>query len=222
MTLVQAVLLEPARVMLRQIGFFLTELVLVILILILGWLVARAVKAVVIAILGKLTFVWERINLESILEKGGIKYSFAELMGVVAYWLTLLVTFVVAINAIGWTVAAELLQRIVLYIPNVILGIFILILGMFVAAILKNLVKTAANNAGLHQAELFSKIVQVIVIAFSVFVTLEQLKIGIRITELTLAIVLGSIGLAFALAFGLGCRDIAAKFMQELIDKLKK
>jgi hypothetical protein len=53
-------------------------------------------------------------------------------------------------------------------------------------------------------------------------VALEQLNIGIRITELTLAILLGSLGLGLALAFGLGCRDIAGKFVSDFVDKLKK
>ncbi len=92
---------------------------------------------------------------------------------------------------------------------------------MFVATLLKNIVQTAANNAGLSQTKLLSKAVEVIVIAFAVFVALEQLNIGIKITELTVAIILGSVGLGLALAFGLGCRDIAGKSVNEFIEKLK-
>lgn len=127
----------------------------------------------------------------------------------------------VAINAVGLYVAADLLNKVVLYVPNVIAAIFILILGMFVATVLRNIVLTAANNAGLSQTKLLSKVVETIVIAFSIFVALEQLHIGIRITELTLSIILGAVGLGFALAFGLGCRDIAGKFVGELIEKMK-
>jgi hypothetical protein len=83
-------------------------------------------------------------------------------------------------------------------------------------------VQTAANNAGLSQGKLLAQIVETIVIAFAVFVGLEQLQIGIRITELTVAIILGSLGLGLALAFGLGCKDLAGKFVAELAEKLKK
>jgi len=72
------------------------------------------------------------------------------------------------------------------------------------------------------QVKLLSKAVEVIVMTFAVFVALEQLNIGIRITELTLAIILGTIGLAVALAFGLGCKELAGKYTGDLIDKLKK
>jgi hypothetical protein len=55
-----------------------------------------------------------------------------------------------------------------------------------------------------------------------VLVALEQLNIGLRITELTVSIILGTIGLGCALAFGLGCKDIAAKFVSDFLDKIKK
>jgi hypothetical protein len=91
-----------------------------------------------------------------------------------------------------------------------------------VATLLRNIVLTAANNAGIAQSKVLSKVVEVVVGAFVIFVALEQLRIGIRITELTVGIILGSIGLGAALAFGLGCKDIAGKSVAEMMDKLKK
>ena len=219
----QVVLLEPARTVLAQIGKFLLDGLLVIIILIIGWIISRVIKTIVTKGLRtvKLDELSGSIGLNELLDKGGITYSLSELMGVICYWLAILVSFMVAINAVGLTIAADLLNKIVLYIPNVIAAIFILTLGMFVATILRNIVITAANNAGLSQTRLLSKVVEVIVIAFSIFVALEQLKIGIRITELTLSIILGAVGLGLALAFGLGCKDIAGKFVNELIEKVK-
>jgi len=220
----QVVLLEPARTVLSQIGQFLVSILLVLIILLIGWIISRLIKTVATKGLKaiKLDQLSERIGLDGLLEKGGITYSLSELIGVIFYWLGLLVSVMVAINAVGLTIAADLLNKVVLYIPNVVAAIFILILGMFVATLLRNIIQTAANNAGLAQGKLLSKIVEVIVITFAIFVGLEQLEIGFRVTEVTLSIVLGSIGLGLALAFGLGCRDIAGKFVGDFIDKLKK
>lgn len=220
----QIVLLEPLRTILAQIGQFVTGALLVIVILIIGWLIAKFIKALVMngLRLVKLDKLSDRIELDQLLEKGGIKYSLSELIGVMCYWLAMLITFMVAINAVGLTIAADLLNKVVLYIPNVIAAIFILILGMFVATLLKNIVQTAANNAGLSHAKLLSDIVGVVIIAFVTLVALEQLNIAIKITELTLAIILGSVGLGVALAFGLGCKDIAGKFMNDFVESLKK
>ena len=220
----QVVLLEPARSVLTQISQFMVNVLLVIFILIIGWLISKLIKAIVSRALKaiKLDTLSSRIELDKILNKGGIVYSLSDLIGIICYWLGLLITFMVAINAIGLTIAADLLNKVVLYIPNVIAGIFILVIGMFAATALKNIVNTAANNAGLSQGKLLGQVVEIIVMVFAIFVGLEQLNIGIRVTELTVGITLGSLGLGMALAFGLGCKEIAGKFVAELIEKLKK
>jgi len=219
----QVILIEPAKTVLSQIGTFLSNLLLVIIILIIGWVVAKLIKALVVKVLRSLKFddLSEKVKLDGILAKGGIKYSLSELIGVICYWLALLVTFVVAINAIGLTIAADLLNRIVLYVPNIIAAIFILILGMFVSVLLSNIVQTAASNAGLFQAKFLGKVAEIVVIVFAVAITMEQLGIGAKIIELVISIIVASLGLSFALAFGLGCKDMAARFLADFIEKLK-
>lgn len=220
---IKAVLLEPAKTISSQIGQFLVNILLIVIILIVGWIVSKLIKTTVTRILRALRIddLAERVALDDLLAKGGIKYSLSELIGIICYWLSLLVTFVVAINAVGLTIAANLLNQLVLYIPNVIAAIFILILGMFVAALLKNIVHTASVNAGLYQANMLSRLVEVIVFVFVIVIALEQLSIGAKIIELIIGITLGSLGLGFALAMGLGCKDIIGKMVSEFIDKLK-
>ena len=65
------------------------------------------------------------------------------------------------------------------------------------------------------------KIAEAVVIIFAVVMSLEQLGIAAKIIELTISIVLASLGLSLALAFGLGCRDLAAKYISELIESIK-
>lgn len=220
----QAVLLEPAKTVLSQISQFLINLLLVVIILIIGWVIAKVIKGLVAKVLKtiRLDDISGRIELDDLLAKGGIKYSLSDLIGVVCYWLIILVTFVVAINAIGLTVAADLLNRVVLYIPNIIAAIFILILSMFVATLLSSIVQTAANNAGISHSKVLGKFVEVVVVIFAIAIVLEQLNIGAKIVELIIGITLATVGLSAALAFGLGCRDIAARFIAELIENLKK
>ncbi len=220
----QVILLEPARTVLAQISQFMVNALLVIIILLIGWLVSKAVKAVVSKTLktAKVNELSGRIELDKLLAKGGITSDLSDLIGIVCYWLGLLVTFMVAVNSVGLTIAADLLNKVVSYVPNVIAALFILILGMFVSTLLKNIVQTAANNAGLSQGKLLAQVVETVVIVFAIFVGLEQLQIGIRITELTISIILGSLGLGLALAFGLGCKDLAGRFVEELNEKLKK
>lgn len=224
MSNMQGVLLQPAQLILAQVWQFVLSVLLVIVILIIGWLVSKLIKTLVIRLLRalKLDDLSDRIELDSLLAKGGISYSLSELIGIICYWIAILITFAVAVNAVGLTIVAELLQKIVLYVPNVIGAIFILVLGMFIATILRNIVRSAASNAGLGQANLLSNTVEVIIVVFAILMAIEQLGIVVKLTEITLSIILGSLGLGLALAFGLGCKDIAGKSMSEFIDKLKK
>ena len=219
----QGILLEPAKTVLAQISQFLVNILLVLIILVIGWVISKLVKTIVTRILKvvKLDSLSERIGLDSLLSKGGMHYSLSELIGIICYWLVLLVTFVVAINAIGLPVAADLLSKVVLYIPNVIAAIFILILGMFIASLLRNIIQTAASNAGISHVNALGKIVEIMIIVFAIAIALEQLNIGAKIIELIVGILLGSMGLAVGLAFGLGCKDIAARYTSDFIDKLK-
>ena len=218
------VILGPAGTVWTQVREFILNVLLVVVILIIGWVISNIIKTLVTKGLRivRLDDLSDRIELDSILEKGGIKLTLSEMIGEICYWVAILITVVVAINAVGLTTAAELLNRIILYVPNIITGIFILILGMFVATLLNNIVQTAASNAGLGQAKLLGNIAQIVVMVFAAAITLEQLGIGAKIIELTISIILGSVGLAVALAFGLGCKDLAAKSMGEMLDKLKK
>lgn len=219
----QAILVEPATTILSQVGRFLVNILLVLIILIIGWLISRVIKSIVTKGLraAKLDELSDRIELDNLLAKGGIEYSLAELIGVIVYWLCILVTAVVAINAIGLTIAADLLNKVILYVPNVIAAIFILIFGIFVATLLRNIVLTASSNAGIGHEKLLAKIVEVVVTIFALAIALEQLNIGAKLIELTISILLASLGLGLALAFGLGCKDIAAKFVSEAIEKVK-
>ncbi len=220
----EEVVVTPAKAILAQVSQFVISALLVIIILIVGWLISKLIKTIVTKLLKavKLDELSSRIELSNVLAKGGISYSLSELVGVICYWLAILVTFVVALNSVGLTVAADLLQRITLFVPNIIAAIFILIAGMFVAVIMRNIIKTAASNAGISQVNLLGKITEVVIMVFAIAMALEQLQIGAKIVELTISIILGSFGLGFALALGLGCKDIVAKSVTSFLDKLKK
>ena len=214
----------PVKSMLAQVGTFVSSLCAIILILLVGWIIARMIKNLVGRILDILQIdsYAEKIGVNKILAKGGIKYGVSELIGVLCYWIIMLIALVIAVSAVNLNQqAAGLLNTIVLYIPKVISSIFILILGMFFASFVSAAVQTAAANAGVEQSNMLGRLAQFIIIIFTIDVALRQLQIDIRSIEHALIIVLGSIGLAFGLAFGLGCKDIAGKLTQEFLDKLR-
>lgn len=216
-------LLEPGKLVIAQVGSFLIDVMLVLIIFLIGWILSNIVKTVISKLLAAAKFdvLSERIELKKLLANGGITAPLSDIVGIVCYWLGILITFVVAVNAIGLTIAADLLSKVVLFVPNVVSAIFIIIVGMFAVTFLQNIVRTAAANAGITQVNLLIKMVEIVIMIFVVTLALEQLKISIRIIEMTIGILLGSLGLGLALSFGIGCKDIAAKIVNDFIEKVR-
>jgi small-conductance mechanosensitive channel len=216
-------IIESTKTVMTQIGGFLVKGIIVIVVLLIGWFLARIFKYLITKLLKtcKLDYLSEKIELDDLLAKGGIPYTLSELIGIVFYWVVLLIAFVVSMHAIELPIASDLLNRVVLYIPNIIAGIFILILGMFIATLLRNIVQTAASNAGVAQAKILAKVVEIIVVVFAIMVALEQLGIAPLLIERIVSIFLASLGLAFGLAFGLGCQEQAKKFLSDTVEKFK-
>jgi len=218
-----AVVMEPVTAMLARVASFLPTLLGVFVILIIGWIVAGILKNVVVKLLKliQLDTATEKAGLGDVLRRGGIRQTLSELVGVLIYWLVMLMVFMTSLNALGMTVAASLLDKVIMYIPNVIAAMFILTLGIFFSSMIGTVVRTASSNAGITQAKFLGQLTQVVIMIFAIMITLEQLNIASSVLNLAINIVLASIGLAFALAVGLGSKDIAGKLVGDLVNKVK-
>lgn len=218
------VVMDSVREMLIRVGAFIPRLVGVLLVLLIGWGIAKLIEIAIVRILKliKLDTLSEKSGASTFLAKGGIKYTLSELLGVLVYWIIMLIVIMTALNALQWTVAAELLNRVVTFIPNIIVAVVVLVIGMFVSAVVASVVRTACGNAGIKQARLLGQLSQIAIVIFAIAIALEQLNIGKIIIASAVQIILAAIGLGLAIAFGLGCKDIAAKYMQELLGKLKE
>ncbi len=218
------VVADPIKAMLIKIGSYIPAIAGAIVILVVGWLVAKFLEALVVRVLKtvKLDVASEKAGIPKILAQGDIKFSLSEIFGVITYWLMILITIVTMLNAMNLTVAASLISRLVEYIPNIISAIFVLVLGIFLAGFVSILVRTTAANAGIANNKFLGQITQVILVVFAAAVAIEQLQISTALIGIAVNVILASVGLGFALAFGLGCKDIAAKTMQEMLNKMKK
>lgn len=218
------VVVDPVKAMLIRIWGYVPAIAGAIVILIVGWLVAKLIEAVVVRVLKalRLDVASDKAGLTNILAQGEIKLTVSEVIGAVIYWIMILVVIATALGALNLTVAADLVARLIEYVPNIIGALFILIVGAFLADFIAKIVLTTASNAGISKARLLAKIARFVLVTFAVVVAIEQLKIASALIVLAINIILISVGLGIALAFGLGCKDIAGKFIQEVIDNLKK
>lgn len=219
-----SILEQISKTFFLQIYSLAIDLFLIIIIILIGFIFSSLIKTLVVSFLRTIGFdkICTGLGIVGMLKRGGIRHSVSELIGIIFYWIGILVSLIAAFSIIGLTIVAESLNKIILYLPNVIVAIFVLILGMFISNAIKNTVKTLAVNFGIKQGHVLGKIAETVIIIFTALIALKQLKIHTEVIEVAMAILLASAGLAFALAFGIGCSEIAGKSIYEKIEEIKR
>ena len=205
-------MLEPLRAFLAQVGVFVPRLLLAALVLAGGWLLARLArftvgKALRAVNVGVLT---ERAGLDGFLRQGGLQHDTSALFAMLVYGLVLLAALVVASNGLGLAALAELLGRVLWFVPRVMVALVILALGSYFARFIGAAVRRLGDSGELQDAALLSRVAQVAVQVFVVLIALDHLAIGGTIVQSSFLILLAGVVFAAALAFGLGGRDWAA------------
>lgn len=203
-----------------QLAGFVPQLLAALVLLFIGWLVANLVRTGVAKLLDVLKFdtLSERTGLEAFLKQGNITLSLSQIIGKLAYWIVILVVVVMVSNSLGLHMVAELFNRVVFYIPNIIVAILVLVFGILIARFINRMIFAYLNNLGVSGALVLSTLAEYAVIIFVVFVALEQLQIGTSLLTAAFQIGFGAVGLALALAFGLGGRDWAAGVIKKMTD----
>ncbi|MCX5633370.1 MAG: hypothetical protein NTW93_06840 [Phycisphaerae bacterium] len=214
-------IVEPVRQMLTRILAYLPVLLGALIILIVGWIVAKAIKRLVDWLLKLIRFdaLADKAGISEILKKGDLKTSAREVVSSIVYWLIMIMVLVMTVDALGLPKASDVLTSLFAYVPNVIAALLVLIVAMFLASFVSGIVRTAAANANLPKPGIFAGISRWAIIIFAVTIALEQLGIAPLLVSATFNIILGGIVFALALAFGLGGKDAAAKYIEELRKK---
>ena len=110
---------EPVRYFLVQIGEFFPRVLLAIVILVAGWLIAKAVRFAVVKALRAINFnvLTERAGIDGFLRQGGGETDTTGVLGLLVYWLTILTALMIASNSVGLIAVTELIIRVVLFVP---------------------------------------------------------------------------------------------------------
>jgi len=218
------VLLEPVRVFLRQMGDFLPRLAIALLVVIIGYFVAKAVKFAIVKGLRAVNFnvVSERAGIDAFLRAGGIRADGTEILALLFYWLVILTALVIGFNSLGLAYITDLLSRVLLFVPNVMVAMLILAFGAYFAAFIGHAVTAYCKKVQLQDAELLGRICQYAILAFVILIALDQVNIGGDIVRQTFLILLAGVVFALALAFGLGGKDWAAEMLERWWPRRKK
>jgi len=206
-----------------KITAFLPELIGAIIIFVVGWIIARLLRLGVEKLLKLVRFdtATEKTGVNKFLKKGEIVKAPSEIVGTLVYWFIMILVLIASLDALGLPIVSDMLNSIFLYIPNVVAAIIVLVLGLLMGNLLAAVVRTAASNAGLKNAEGLGKISLYAIVVFVAAIALIQLGIGEEIVVSAFGLVFGAAALALALAFGLGGRDVAADYLKRWLQEKK-
>ena len=204
--------------MLAGIVHFLPDLLAAIAILLVGWLVATLLEKGTDALLEKTRFdhALSRGGVHEALERTGTRLDPSSVVAKLVFWIVMLVAILMAANALGLTAVAEMFEQLVTYIPNVIVAVLILTLGMVLGEFVRDLVAASMGAVGGGMA--VARLAKIAVITLAVFMALDQLQIADEIVSTAFTLLLGALALAAGLAFGLGNRELAGEYTRRWVE----
>lgn len=192
-----------------------------LIILIVGWMVASLVEKGVAAILRAIKFndLARRAGLADFVDKMGAGTDSAGMIGAVVKWFIRLIALVVAFDALGLPAVSDVLRQLLLWLPNVVVALVVLVIGGLAASALSNLVRGAAAEAGLGNPAFLSKVASTLVWGFAIVVAVNQIGIAATLVNTLFMAIVGAMALALGLSFGLGGRDTAAEIVRKWYGK---
>lgn len=164
----------------------------------------------------------ERIGLEGFLRKGNVSYSASKLVCAIAYWAVLIATFFAMSRRLDIGVVNSLSDRFMDILPGMLAASFIVVIGVVVVGFVANFTRTIARNASVPNARLLSRAIKWVGNVLVVTIALDQVGFGKTIISSMFQLVFGAIAFGVALAFGLGCKDIAKAAMQRFLANLRE
>ncbi len=199
----------------RGVAEFLPRLLVMLIIALVGWVVARLVKVVLRRILRLVKFdrLSENAGASQLLTQAALPSS-SELLCRLVFWVTWFGFILAGLSALGIVGMEDLISRFLLFLPRLLAAVGIFFLGMIAASFLSRGALLAAVNANLPSARILSYSLRVIVLFLTVSMALEVIGIAEQTVLVAFSIVFGAVMLGLAIAFGLGGQDLAKRVLE--------
>ena len=206
---------EPLQNAISTFLSYVPQLIGALIILIIGYIVAKILQAIV-------TRVLRGVGFENWMERGGVKQFFdraqtdhtpSSILGILVFWFVFIIAITMAADALGLQQISGFLNQLIAFIPSIIVAVLILFLATLLANFVSRIVRGATGSG------ILATITQYVIIIYAVFAAITQLGIAVELTAPTFLILLGAIALALAIAFGLGGREVARDIVEKAYNR---
>lgn len=203
---------------------FIPKLLGALIIFVIGWFIAIGIGRLVAEILVRLKFnqIFERTGWKDALEKAELKVNPAEFIGAIFKWILVIVFLSAAVDVLELSQFAVLLNRLIGWLPNLIVAVAIFVVAIIVADIIEKVVRASVKKIGVDYVGFFGTTSRWGIYIFAGLAILAQLGVASAIINAVVFGFVGMLALALGLAFGLGGKDAAAKIIEELREKISE
>ena len=202
---------------------FVPALIGALIIFFIGWIVAVSLGKVVEHIIDALHVdeLFSKLEVGKSLEKAGVDLEAGALMGALVKWFLIIVFLLASVNILGLNQVSDFLRDVLLYIPNIVVAAFIIIIAALVSDVVEKIVRASAEAFG-SRGPLVGVIARWAIWVFAFVAVLLQLGIAPALVQTLMTGLVAAVAIALGLAFGLGGRDVAASFLERVRNEIKK
>lgn len=189
-------------------------------ILVIGWFVASLVARGVAVLLRRVQFdsLAARSGFTGFVRGTGVETDASGFLALISKWFIRLIALVVAFDALGLPAVSGILQQFLLWLPNLVVGLVVLVIGGLAANALAGVIRGAAAQGGLGKPDMLANVARIAVWTFAIIIAVNQIGIATELVNTLFMAVVGAVALGAAIAFGLGGRDTAQQIVANWYD----
>jgi hypothetical protein len=208
-------IVTPVKEMTVTVLSFVPTLFIAFLILFIGWIVTKFIKDMIVHVFKVIKFdkLSDHVGLTAFLHKGGLKHTSSEVIGCIIYNVMMVMVIILTVKALGLTAASDFIGTVLAYIPSVVSGALILIIGLYLARFVSALVYIAAKNTDMPIPATLSRLSKWAIVLFVTVLYLHEIGLADLFTGENYSTFITGLVFALALAFGLAGKDIASKYL---------
>lgn len=206
------------QVLWQQFISFLPQILGAIIVFLIGWAIAVGLEKLAIQIIKILRIdpLLEKLGVGKGLEKAGFKVDVGGWLGFLVKWFLIFVFLMAATDILGWTEVTAFLKSILLYMPNVIVAVVILLIAVWAANVLQKIIQAGVSASNIKAVSLAAALTKWSILIFGFLAALVQLEISPGLIQTLVTGLVAMLAIAGGLSFGLGGKDLASSFLGKL------
>lgn len=168
----------------------------------------------------KLDRLLEQLGLGRVLERADIRLHSGRFVGVLIQWFFIVVTLLAVSDILSLAAFSDFLRQVLLYVPNIVIAVLIMLAGVVTASFLAKLVRASVLAARLHAAHFLGTLTKWAVLVFAFLAALSQLGVAGALVNTLIMGFVAMLAIAGGLAFGLGGKDVAAAWLEKMKEEI--